>query len=395
MLTTAARADEELASALTDAVAVHVVGDALAPPPHRLGGARGIPGRGVAVTSTVRLGHFPTPLEPAPRLSERLGVDLLVKREDLAGLLLGGNKVRKLERLCATEPYGSADVLVTAGGVQSNHARETAAAAARLGKRAVLVLTGEPPPGAASGNLLLFGLLGAELRFVGDLDGPALAERLAAERESLARGGDAVAVVPVGAATVEGVLAWCDAWEEIRQQLAGRVPDHVVVPAGTGSTAAGLALGAARSGDAPSIWGVSVNWPVARLREESLPLVLQAAASLGAIGLADAATDRLCWDERSIGDGYTYATAEGAAALRLLAREGGLLGDLTYTAKGFAGLTRLVHEGTIAAGSTVLHVHTGTSPELYARPPHELATSVQAPGPDKRVMSPIDDVKEG
>ena len=191
------------------------------------------------------LGSFPTPLERAERLGRDLGVRLAVKREDLSGLLLGGNKVRKLELLLASEPYAAADVWITVGGIQSNHARETAAAAARQGRRCVLVLAGDPPAEPANGNLLLFELLGAELRFAGaDADAAAVARVVEQVAGELARDGLTAAAIPVGAAHPLGVVAWAEGMAEALGQLdaLGERVDHVVLSAGTGSTAAGCAL---------------------------------------------------------------------------------------------------------------------------------------------------------
>jgi 1-aminocyclopropane-1-carboxylate deaminase/D-cysteine desulfhydrase-like pyridoxal-dependent ACC family enzyme len=313
------------------------------------------------------LGSFPTPLEPAPRLGEQLGVRLTVKREDCSGLLLGGNKVRKLELLLASEPYASADVWITVGGVQSNHARETAAAAARLGRRCVLLLTGDPPAQPANGNLLLFELLGAELRFLGDgADDAMVASAARQSIGELADDGYTSAFVPVGAAHPLGVTAWAEGMAEALAQLdaLGERVDHVVLSAGTGSTAAGCALELAQRGLSVPVWGISANWDVARLAAATGALLPIAAADAAA---AARAVRLLQWDERQVGPGYTVATPAARAALRRLAGAG-LMGDLTYTAKAFAGLQQLVREGSIGAGASVLFLHTGASPETFARP---------------------------
>jgi len=313
------------------------------------------------------LGSFPTPLERAERLGRDLGIRLAVKREDLSGLLLGGNKVRKLELLLASEPYAGADVWITVGGVQSNHARETAAAAARQGRRCVLVLAGDPPAQPANGNLLLFELLGAELRFAGaDADDAAVARAVEQVTGELARDGLTAAAIPVGAAHPLGVVAWAEGMTEALGQLdaLGERVEHVVLSAGTGSTAAGCALALAeRRLDVP-VWGVSANWDAARLAAAASEL-LPAAASDDDV--AARAEGLLRWDERQIGPGYTVATPAARSALRRLAGAG-LLGDLTYTAKAFAGLELLIEEGSIAAGASVLFLHTGASPETFARP---------------------------
>ena len=190
--------------------------------------------------SRVQLGTWPTPLDPAPRLAQALGLgpeDLWVKRDDLVGLGGGGNKVRKLEWLAGTALARGATTLVTSGALQSNHARLTAAAGARLGMDVVLVLTGEPTP-EESGNLALNGLLGARVVRAGGLDhveAEALVEDVA---EQLRQAGASPAVIPLGGSSVLGAQGYVEAGRELLAQAPDL--DVVVVAVGSGGTMAGL-----------------------------------------------------------------------------------------------------------------------------------------------------------
>ena len=196
------------------------------------------------------LAVLPTPLEEAPRLTSHAGGPrVLVKRDDLTGLAVGGNKARKLELLAAEAIAANADVLVTGGGLQSNHARTTAAAANRLGLDCHLVLAG-PPPDTATGNLLLDRLLGATLEFGASGHYPELEQAILDAAAKLAASGRTPFAIPVGGASVVGVVAYADAVDELRPQLAAAAvtPDWIVVADGSGGTHAGILAGL---GDSP------------------------------------------------------------------------------------------------------------------------------------------------
>jgi L-cysteate sulfo-lyase len=317
------------------------------------------------------LGHFPTPLEHAERLSDALGVQLLIKREDLSGGAFGGNKVRKLALLAAAPEAAAADVWIAMGGPQSNYVRETAAAAARLGKRAIGFLRGERPDAAAqareagSGNLLVDELLGAELRYVPG-EWADVAAAMDAEVARCAADGVRAYAFPLGGADALGVAAWHLGAQELLAQAdaAGAQPDAVVLGAGTGSTALGAALGLREAGSDAVLHAISASWSGAQLAAEAERLAAELAA---ATGVAVAVPDQLRWDDREVGPGYTQATPAGCRALHALARSHGLVADLTYSGKAFAGLCRLVEEGHLRPGCTVVFVHTGGTPELFAR----------------------------
>ncbi len=311
--------------------------------------------------------HAPTPIECPARLSEALGVEVLVKREDLSGGAFGGNKVRKLDLLAATPAAQAADVWMAMGGVQSNWVRETAAAAARSGKQMTAFLRGAEPAGPARGNVMLDALLGAEVHFLDTTDYAPLRAAMAQEHDRLAGDGRLGHAFALGGAEPEGVAAWAAGGRELAGQLAeaGATPDAVVVGAGTGSTALGLALGLAAAGCDAQVWGVSASWQADVLAAEAQRLAELTAERVGAGPIP--VPPSLRWDDRHVGAGYTISTPEGQRELQRLARTAGLIADLTYSGKALAGLAQLVDERTLRQGSTVVFVHTGGAPELFAR----------------------------
>jgi 1-aminocyclopropane-1-carboxylate deaminase/D-cysteine desulfhydrase-like pyridoxal-dependent ACC family enzyme len=319
----------------------------------------------------LKLGHFPTPMEEVPPLSERLGVRLLIKREDLSGLAFGGNKVRKLEHVLGAPRFRDADVLLTSGGAQSNHARETAAAAARLGKRSKVFLRTGGLDAAWRGNLLIDELLGADVVLVDAADYEPVNQAILREQRELVKSGIRAEIVPLGAASGEAVWGWAEGAIELLSQArtAGASPDALLLPAGTGSTAIGLALGLALVGQTIPVHAVSASWSAERLTREAQRLLAEA-AHLGDCGDAAArAQGILCWHDTYVGPGYTVPTEAGVRALRELAQESGIIADLTYTAKTLGGLIELIEQGIIAQGSTVAYLHTGGACELFARSP--------------------------
>lgn len=316
----------------------------------------------------LRLGIEPTPLEEAPRLAEALGegsTRVLVKRDDWTGFGLGGNKVRKLEMELAPERTEGIDVLVTAGGVQSNHARVTAAAAARLGKRCILVLSGEPPD-PPRGNALLHRLFGAEIVMVerGEERSAGMA-RVAEEAHD--RGQNAL-VIPIGASTPLGALGYARAALEADDQLAGAGSGSrtwIFVASGSCGTLAGLALGFRLAGrDDVRLVGVSDGEPREGILRTTEELATGAAALLGwndARGL----TDRVRATDAFAGEGYGIASREGDVATRLFARRAGIVLDPVYTAKAAAGMIDWIRKGRVSSGETVIFWHTGGHPALF------------------------------
>jgi len=283
----------------------------------------------------ISLGTWPTPLEPAQRLADALALDQLwIKRDDLTGLGGGGNKVRKLQYTCAQALMAGATTLVTTGAAQSNHARLTAAAAARLGLRCTLVLRGTPPE-SPRGNLILDGLAGAQIVWAGDAP---LAE-VAATQDGF--------VIPFGGTSSFSALGYVDCARELTAQLP--TVDVVVVAVGSGGTMAGLVavLGPAR------VFGVDTGaLPDARATVAGL---------LEGMGVPVRAAD-LQIDGSQVGAGYAALTDSVRDALGLAARTEGLFLDPTYTGRAMAGLRANPPDGKI------VFLHTGGLPGLFGHP---------------------------
>ena len=299
---------------------------------------------------------LPTPLEPAPRLSAAVGAEVWLKRDDIGSLGLAGNKVRKLEFSLAEAIAQDRRAVVTLGAPQSNHARTTAAAAARLGLRAVLVMRGEDPGAPATGNLLLDELLGAEVRYAGTDDWAelaALVERIAGELDAVA--------LPAGGSSPVGVLGFAAAFAELLGQLdaAGLEPARVYHASTSCGTHAGLALGRALSGRGPEAYGFDVG----RIISEPERLVATLARQAGALLGADVEA-RARLDFSQLGDGYGAFTEAGLEAIRLVARAEGVLLDPVYSGKAMAGLIAEARAGRVR-GPAVFWC-TGGGPSLFA-----------------------------
>lgn len=311
------------------------------------------------------LAHLPTPLELMSRLTATLGgPEIWIKRDDLTGLATGGNKTRKLELLVCDALEHSADVLLTVGAVQSNHCRQTAAAAARAGLGCVLVLRGQaPPPDRWTGNLLLDSLLGARIWWAGDQD-PLHALQLAAEAEQAS--GHVPYVIPYGGSNPQGAAAYALAFEEMWSQMSamGIGFDRIVLASSSGGTQAGLVVGAKACAYSGQIWGISVDKPREALRDTVLALLRPTAAQLD-LDLRFSADDVLV-DDGYLGAGYAVLTPAERDAIRLVAQTEGILLDPVYTAKAMAGLLDMIRSRRIDAAETVLFWHTGGIPALFA-----------------------------
>lgn len=299
----------------------------------------------------ISLAHLPTPLDEAPRLSAELGLRLLVKRDDMTGLALGGNKARKLDYLLKDAIEKGCDTLVTAGGAQSNFCRMTAAAAARFGMSCHLVLSGDVPI-HYSGNLVLDRLFGAELHFHGTDDWVELeaeVKRMAAEL------GPQAYAMPIGGATPIGALSYVAAAEELLSQM-DAPPDWIVLADGSGGTHAGLLAGLPAS---VRVLGIDVSRPTTPLTVTVPNLAAKTAAlagrsaPIGEIIIAD-----------HCGPKYASITRECQKAVRIAARTEGLVLDPVYTGKAMAGLIAAARDGRISG--TVVFLHTGGSVALFA-----------------------------
>ncbi len=320
------------------------------------------------------LAALPTPITDAIRLRQALGGPsvcprILIKRDDLTALGLGGNKARKLEFLVADALAQGAHTLVTTGAVQSNHARMTAAAARVAGLRSVLVLTSRVESPALEGNLLLDRLFAADVRFVAAVD-PMLAvgddEAVVAEvvREESAAGRQAY-VIPVGGSSAIGALGYVAATEELLGQLQamGVAPSRLYYGSGSRGTQAGLTLGARLYGAPYALRGVAVSAGEEEKIERARRVANEAAQLLGVSARVD--TSDLHTDQGFIGEGYGIPTPEGLDAIDLLARTEAILLDPVYTSKGFAALVADIRAGEIPPGDTVVFLHTGGAPALF------------------------------
>ena len=295
-----------------------------------------------------------------PRLRAALGGGpvLLVKRDDALPFGFGGNKVRKLTLVAAEAQARGADVLITCGGVQSNHARATAAMAARLGMACILVVNGQPPQ-TPTANALLDRLLGAEVRYVASRAArvPAM---LAAADDVRAAGGSPF-VIPLGASTARGAAAYAQAIGEMLQQIAP--PDVIVLATSSGGTQAGLVAGCRLYALATRVIGISADDPADVVQRQvhhvcgELEMLLDVAPGSLASSPADV-------DDRFVGEGYGVPTPASDEALTLAARAEGFFLDPTYTAKAMAALIARVRAG--ALDGTVLFWHTGGQVGLFA-----------------------------
>jgi 1-aminocyclopropane-1-carboxylate deaminase/D-cysteine desulfhydrase-like pyridoxal-dependent ACC family enzyme len=316
-----------------------------------------------------RLATLPTPLEEGPLLPG--GARLYVKRDDLTGLGMGGNKARKLELLCGAAQEAGADVLVTVGAEQSNHARMTAAAGAILGIETHLVLGGDPDA-AATGNRLLDELFGAHVHQPGTDDWEELTQALDGVVAELRSQGRTPYAFPMGGSTEIGAIGFAAAWVELRDQLAerGLRAAAIVHASSTGGTHGGLLAGAAADAAAgnpiPPILAVEVaKEPGRDLAADAVQLARGALDRLGLPG-GDRVSDLLELDRRWLGPGYAVPTESGDAAVRWGARHGGWVLDRTYCGKAFAGLLGQDADGRFGPGDAVVFWHTGGQPAVFS-----------------------------
>ena len=311
--------------------------------------------KGLNNIGKLSLGLFPTPVHRLDRLSGLLGIDLWIKRDDLSGVGLGGNKVRKLEYLLADALRLDAELIFTTGGAQSNHAMLTAACAGKLGLRTVLILK-QRGVTQQKGNQLLEHLMDTEVRFMDTDDyGDIYAE--------MDRLGQAAGVpyykIPCGGSNALGTLGYVECAREIAEQ--GVAFDHIVCAEGSGGTMAGLALGAKLFLPGVHVHGMMVDTDPFDLITPKL--MREAAALLGqdvVVSNRDYHLLDVC------GPGYAVPSAEGNAAVRMMAENEGIFLDPVYTGKAFAGLIRMSREGAFAPDERILFLHSGGAGGLFA-----------------------------
>ncbi|MGN6413284.1 D-cysteine desulfhydrase [Flexivirga sp.] len=314
-----------------------------------------------------QLGHFPTPLEPLSRLTgllrEQHGQvpDLWIKRDDCTGLATGGNKTRKLEFLVGDALAQGADTLITQGATQSNHARQTAAAAAAADMDCKILLEQRQVRDEEyenSGNVLLDELLGAQIvrRLPAGTNMQAAMEELADE---LRADGKHPYVIPGGGSNPIGALGYVDCAPEL--DAAPVAVDWVVHGTGSAGTQAGLVAGLATVRSRAKVLGVSVRQPETKQVDAVFGLAERTAELIG----GTVRRDDVLVDDRWVGGGYGVPTDEMVSAIRLLASTEGILLDPVYSGKGFAGLLGNIADGKFAATDTVVFLHTGGSAGLF------------------------------
>jgi D-cysteine desulfhydrase family pyridoxal phosphate-dependent enzyme len=327
----------------------------------------------------VPLAHLPTPLEEAKQLSALLGGPrILIKRDDLTGLALGGNKPRKLEFLMADALAQGADAIVISAAAQSNMVRMTCAAAAKLGLDIYPVLRGTEDE-EVQGNLLLDHLFGAHITFIHTTDPYSqlsldTMNRLMAELK--ARGRRPYVIDMRYASGPLAAVGFVAASVELARQLAelSLQPSHLFVSTGSGTTQAGLVLGAALLRLPYQVVGVSVQQSADKMNPRIAEKVTGAASLLGiAESLSEAP---IVVDDEYIGEAYGVPTAAGTEALKLLARSEGIILDPVYTDKGLSGLIGWIRQGRLSRSDTVIFLHTGGVPALFAHS-HEIAPALQ------------------
>jgi L-cysteate sulfo-lyase len=316
----------------------------------------------------VSLAHLPTPLEHLPRLSEHLGgPQIYVKRDDCTGLATGGNKTRKLEFLVADAIDKDADVLITQGAVQSNHARQTAAAACKVGMDCELVFEKRVADADDaynnSGNVLLDRIYGANIREVEK--GSDMNAAMEAVADELRAAGRTPYIIPGGGSNPIGALGYVNCALEFMDQAnrEGIVIDYVVHATGSAGTQAGLAVGLNMTNSGIPLLGIGVNAPKDVQEEKVWALTQETAAYVGAPDCV--AREDVVANCDYVGDGYGIPTEAMNDAVMLLARLEGLLFDPVYSGKGLAGMIDLVQKGFFQQAKNIVFVHTGGVAGLF------------------------------
>jgi D-cysteine desulfhydrase len=312
------------------------------------------------------LAQLPTPIEKLNRLARELGgPDLLIKRDDQTGLALGGNKARKLEFLVGEALEQGADTLVTAGAAQSNHCRQTAAAAAKAGLNCELILNGKKPE-LPTGNLLLNRLFGANEHWI---DRPQRPAKLRELPEQLRAQGRKPYVIGVGGSNGVGATGYVVAMVEVMEQLraSGERVDHMVFGSSSGGTQAGMVLGARITGYTGQLHGLSIDKGEPELgayEEEVAQIANECAEYIGS-------EVRLAKQDIKVvygymGEGYGIVGDLEREAIRLMARCEGIILDPVYAGRAFGALVDLIRKKVFRRGETVLFWHTGGAPALFA-----------------------------
>jgi 1-aminocyclopropane-1-carboxylate deaminase/D-cysteine desulfhydrase-like pyridoxal-dependent ACC family enzyme len=334
----------------------------------------GIPGS--QVTSSL-LGISPTPLHSMPGLMSVFsdGPEVLVKREDLCGVAAGGCKIRKLSALLPEAKSRHATVILTTGFPQSNHCAMTAVAAAMHGLRCEVLLRG-PDPGTRTGNLLIEGLAGATITFIGESGDDDAERRLAEGMARLRAAGEVPYLIPLGGSTPLGAASYATAVTELTGQL-GAAPTHLVTAAGSLGTMAGLILGTWAAELDCEVHGYTVLWPEGEARGR-LDELLDTTRQAHFPSVTARRNYRVFGSQ--LGAGYGAPTPAGQEAARLAAHRDGILLDQTYTAKAMAGLIEGIRDGSYRPSDRVVFFHTGGLAGLLATDKQATETHPRARG---------------
>jgi D-cysteine desulfhydrase len=312
------------------------------------------------------LAQLPTPIQSLPALTRALGgPELIIKRDDQTGLAFGGNKTRKLEFLVGQALAQSADTLVTAGAAQSNHCRQTAAAAAQAGLKCELLLNGRKPE-LPAGNLLLNELLGATAHWIERPQRPAKLRELP---EQLRVQGRKPYVIPVGGSNGVGATGYVLAMLELAEQLraSGQRVDHIVFGSSSGGTQAGMVLGARLTGYAGQLHGLSIDKSEPEheaYEDEVAQIANECAAYIGSDVRVTRGDVKVIYGY--MGEGYGIVGDLEREAIRLMARHEGILLDPVYAGRAFGALVDSIRKGVFKRGETILFWHTGGAPALFA-----------------------------
>ena len=306
--------------------------------------------------------HLPTPCHRLNFISDTYGCEVYCKRDDLTGFGFGGNKSRKLELLLHEAQEHRCNTIVTSGGIQSNFCRITAAAGAVAGMAVYLILGGIPPK-IPSGNLILNHLLGAELRYVDSPDWSEWEAESVEVARKLTNDGRKVFFIPIGGSVPVGAIAYVNAFLEIldAERQIGTSFDQIIHASGSGGTQAGLVVGKEMTGWSGKINGISVAMERDILIEKVYKLALESASLLG--GRVE--RDSVFVNDAFLGSGYAIGTPEAQKAIEYFSRHEGIFLDHIYTGKAASALLQWLEQGRMT-GKTVLFIHTGGEPELFA-----------------------------
>ena len=310
------------------------------------------------------LAFLPTPLHRMKNLGESLGLNnLWIKRDDQTGAAFGGNKTRKLEYVVGDAKANKADTLVTVGGVQSNHCRQTASVAASMGLRCILLLGGEEPE-TYTGNLLLNRFMGAEMKFFPDESYITLNTRMDEIMNTLIEFGLTPYAIPAGAAMPVGVIPYAKAMEELKEQFKpyNTFPEKMVVAVGTGGTQAGMIIGAHMLNLDVDIIGITVSESADEMKTKIKNLIDRTVETYPEIGPF---TPKIHVDDSFLGKGYGVLEDGIVTSLEMFAKMEGIILDPVYTGKAGLALMRMALAGDIDADTPTLFYHTGGQPALF------------------------------